>query len=159
MSKLNKLPVKNEVIHQLAIGETQTNIAKQVGVDRSQISRFANKDKNIKLIEEEQEKFIEIVPDAVQNVKNLVEEMPTLAKDDIDNRKLSFDASKVVLKATNILPSNQYAHLLTNIYNDNRQQTVAISDNVLNLLAPHFKSLIDPEIVESDEVEENSQDS
>ncbi len=57
MSKLNKLPVKNEVIHQLAIGETQTNIAKQVGVDRSNISRFAKEDENIQLIEEEREKL------------------------------------------------------------------------------------------------------
>ncbi len=153
MSKLNKLPVKNEVIHQLAIGETQTDIAKQVGVDQSQISRFANKDKNIKLIEEEQEKFIEIVPDAVQNVKDLVTEMPTLAKDDIDNRKLSFDASKVVLKATNILPSPQFAHLLTNIYNDNRQQTAIISPNVLDMFAKHAETLI---INGEVEVEENS---
>jgi predicted XRE-type DNA-binding protein len=44
MSKLNKLPVKNEVIHQLAIGETQTSIAEQVGVRQPTISRFANKD-------------------------------------------------------------------------------------------------------------------
>ena len=30
MSKLDKLPVKQEVIHKLAIGEPQTSIAKQV---------------------------------------------------------------------------------------------------------------------------------
>ncbi len=152
MSKLDKLPVKNEVINKLAVGEPQTSIAEQVGVDQSTISRFANKDKNIKLIEEEQEKFIEIVPDAVQNVKDLVEEMPTLAKDDIDNRKLSFDASKVVLKATNILPSPQFAHLLTNIYNDNRQQNVIISPKVLDLFSNHAESLID----NGEDDEENS---
>ncbi len=46
--------------------------------------------------------------------------MPTIPKDDIKNRELSYKASKDVLKATNIFPSPQFAH---NIYNDNRIQT------------------------------------
>ncbi|GAX61656.1 hypothetical protein SCALIN_C27_0050 [Candidatus Scalindua japonica] len=44
MSKRNKLPVKQEVIHKLAIVESQNSIARQVGVDQSTISRFANND-------------------------------------------------------------------------------------------------------------------
>ncbi len=43
MSKLDKLPVKNEVIHQLAIRESQTSIAEKIGVDESTISRFSVK--------------------------------------------------------------------------------------------------------------------
>ncbi len=124
MSKLNELSVKKEVVHQLAIGKTQTNIAKQVGVSQQAISHFASEDENIKLIKEAKEKMIKIVPKAVQNLEDLVEELPTLAKDDIGNRKLSYDASKDVLKATNILPSPQYAH---NIYNDNSQRVEVIS--------------------------------
>ena len=54
MSKLDKLPVKKEVIHKLAIGESQTSIAGQVGVGQSTISRFANQDEAIRAIEEEQ---------------------------------------------------------------------------------------------------------
>ncbi len=131
MSKLNELSVKKEVIHQLAIGKTQTDIAKQVGVSQQAISQFASEDENIKLIEEAQKKFVKIVPKAVQNLENLVEEMPTLAKDDIGNRKLSYDASKDVLKATNILPSPQYAQ---NIYNDNRRQEV---------ISPSYQAFID----------------
>ncbi len=46
--------------------------------------------------------------------------MPTIPKDDIKRRELSYKASKDVLKATNIFPSPQFAH---NIYNDNRIQT------------------------------------
>ncbi len=154
MSKLNELPVKKEVVHQLAIGKTQTDIAKQVGVNQGTISRFANKDKHIKLIEEGREKFVKIVPKAVQNLEDLVEEMPTLAKDDIGNRKLSYDASKDVLKATNILPSPQFAH---NIYNDNRQQNACIiSPNVMDMFAKHAETLV---INVEDEAEENSQDS
>ncbi len=128
MSKLNKLPVKNKVIHQLAVGETQTNIAKQVGVDRSQISRFANKDEVKARLEEEQIKLAEVAPDAVQNVKDLVEEMKDIPKDDIKRRELSYKASKDTLKAVGLFPTPQYAHSLTNIFNDNRQQTVISSE-------------------------------
>ena len=65
MSTLDRLPVKQEVIHKLAVGETQTSIAKQIGVDQSTISRFANKDEAQKLIEEEQLKLVEVLPDGV----------------------------------------------------------------------------------------------
>ncbi len=121
MSKLNKLPVKNEVIHQLAIGETQTNIASQVGVDRSQISRFTKEDKNIQLIEEERGKLVKVLPDAVGNVKTLVEGMKNVPEDNIKKLELCYKASKDTLKATGLFPSPQFAH---NIYNDNRTQTV-----------------------------------
>ena len=61
------------------------------------------------------------MPKAVQNLEDLVEEMPTIPKNEIGRLKLSYNASKDVLKATNLIPSNQYAQ---NIYNDNRQQAV-----------------------------------
>ncbi len=132
MSKLDKLPVKKEVIHQLAIGEPQTSIAKLVGVNQSTISRFANKDEAQILIEEEQLKLVEALPDAVQNVKDLVGEMKDIPKDDIKRRELSYKASKDVLKATNVFPSPQYAH---NIYNDNSQHNTVIR--------PAFQQFID----------------
>jgi plasmid maintenance system antidote protein VapI len=134
MSKLNKLPVKNEVIHQLAIGETQTNIAKQVGVDRSQISRLANEDKNIQLIEEEREKLVKVLPDAVENVKTLVEGMKDVPEDNIKKLELCYKASKDTLKATGLFPSPQFAH---NIYNDNRTQTV-IELGIMKLFSTEF---------------------
>ena len=131
MSKLNELSVKKEVIHQLAIGKTQTDIAKQVGVDQSTVSRFANKDEAISEIEEEKLKLAEVTPAAVQNVKDLVEEMKDIPKDDIKRRELSYKATTDVLKATNVLPSPQYAH---NIYNDNRQQEV---------ISPSYQAFLD----------------
>ncbi len=132
MSKLNELPVKQDIIHKLAVGETQTSIAKQIGVNQSTISRFANKDEAQKLIEEEQLKLVETVPDAVQNVKDLVEEMKDIPKDDTKRRELSYKATTDVLKATNVFPSPQYAH---NIYNDN-------SNNNL-LMTPDFSKFLD----------------
>ncbi len=120
MGKLNAQHIKDDVVKKLAVGETQTSIAEQVGVDQSTISKFASKDEARALIEEEQLKLAEVTPDAVQNVKDLVEEMKDIPKDNIKSRELSYKASKDVLKATNIFPSPQFAH---NIYNDNRIQT------------------------------------
>ena len=62
MSKLDKLHVKQEVINKLAIGEPQTSIAKQVGVDQSTISRF--KEKNEEIIEKEKSNLIGLLPTA-----------------------------------------------------------------------------------------------
>ena len=124
MSKLDKLPVKQEVIQKLAVGEPQTNIAEQICVDQSTISRFASKDENRQLIEVEKEKLVKVLPDAVQNVKDLVAEMKDIPKGDIKRRELSYKASVGVLKATNVYPSPQYAH---NIYNNNSQINTVIS--------------------------------
>ena len=96
------------------------------------ISRFARKDENRQLIEVEKEKLVKVLPDAVQNVKDLLEEMKDILKDDTKRRELSYKASKDALKATNVFPSLKYAH---NIYNDNRQQqTMQISATIANLI-------------------------
>ncbi len=138
MGKLDH--VKDMVVKKLAVGEPQTSIGEQVGVDQSTISRFAKEDENIQLIEEERGKLVKVLPDAVENVSSLVKEMPSIPKDDIKSRELSYKASKDVLKATNIFPSPQFAH---NIYNDNRQQNECIiSPNVLDMFAKHAETLI-----------------
>ena len=84
MRKLDAQHIKDNVVKKLAVGEPQTSIAEQVGVDQSTISRFAKEDENIQLIEEEREKLVRVLPDAVQNVKDLVEGMPSIPKDDIN---------------------------------------------------------------------------
>ncbi|MHC4270342.1 MAG: hypothetical protein ACYSTS_18045 [Planctomycetota bacterium] len=155
MSKLDKLPVKNEVIHKLAIGETQTSIAGQVGVDQSTISRFANKDEAQKLIEEEQIKLVEVLPDAVGNVKSLVEGMKDVPEDDIKKLDLCYKATKDVLKATNVFPSPQYAH---NIYNDNSQNNTVITPAFQQFL--DFQSMnMEKETYKDEIVSPNGEDS
>jgi plasmid maintenance system antidote protein VapI len=127
MGKLDSLHIKDNVVKKLAAGEPQTSIAEQIGVDQSTISRFVNKDEIKSRLEKEQLKLAEAAPDAVQNVKDLVEEMKDIPKDDIKRRELSYKASKDTLKAVGLFPTPQYAHSLTNIFNDNRQQTVISS--------------------------------
>ncbi len=141
MGKLDH--VEDTVVKCLAVGEPQTSIAEQVGVDQSTISRFASKDKIRNLIREEQEKLVKVLPDTVQNVKDLVNEMKDIPKDDTKRRELSYKASKDVLKATNVFPSPQYAH---SIYNDNRQQENVlinqrkqiISQTMIKLVGEHI---------------------
>ncbi len=53
-ARLDVPHVKTEVVKRLAVGETQTSIAEQFGVDQSQVSRFASKDEIRQLVEEEQ---------------------------------------------------------------------------------------------------------
>ncbi len=52
MRKLDAQHIKNDVVKKLAVGEPQTSIAEQVGVDQSAISRFAKKDETRQQIEE-----------------------------------------------------------------------------------------------------------
>ncbi len=130
MGKLDH--VEDAVVKSLAVNEPQTNIANQFGVDQSTISRFANKDKIRDLIREEQEKLVKVLPDAVENVKSLVEGMKDVPEDDIKKLELCYKASKDVLKANNLFPSPQYAH---NIYNDNRkQQNIEISQTISKMI-------------------------
>ena len=121
MARLDDPHVKTEVVKRLAVGETQTSIAEQFGVDQSQVSRFASKGEIRQLIEEKREKLVkEVLPDAFQNVKSLVEGMKGVPEIDIKKLELCYKATKDTLKATGLFPSPQFAH---NIYNDNRIQT------------------------------------
>ena len=154
MARLDIPHVKTEVVKRLAVGETQTSIAEQFGVDQSQVSRFVAKDEIRELIEEEQKKLIDVVPDAVENVKTLVQEMKDIPKDDIKRLQLAYKASKDVLKAVGLFPTPQYAHSLTNIYNDNRRLNVepVISPNVLKLIGDGITN----QLQDIDEEEETS---
>ncbi len=89
MGKLNTLHVKNHAVEMLTIGESHTSIAEQVGVDRSTISKFANNDEVRVLIEKEQLKLVKVLPDAVQNVKDLVKEMKDIPREE---RVCKFDS-------------------------------------------------------------------
>ncbi len=87
-SKLDVPHIKKQVIKRLATGEPQASIAKSVGLCQPQISRFANRGDIKPFIEQEQIRLAEAVPDAVDNVKELVKEMRDIPKKDIRRREL-----------------------------------------------------------------------
>jgi hypothetical protein len=63
------------VVKQLAAGESQYSISKEIGLKRSAVCRFANREDVRELIQQEQMKLVEVVPDAVENVQDLVREI------------------------------------------------------------------------------------
>ena len=139
-SKLDRPPVKAEVIKRLAVGESQSSIAGEVGLHRSQVSRFAKREDVRSFIEEEQMKLVEAVPDAVENVKELVREMRNIPSKETKRRELSYKATQDVLKSVGIMPAQTQAPLIQNIYNDNR---FLLSPVVIELLSKHGTQVLD----------------
>jgi len=119
-SKLNTPHIKEQVVKQLAVGESQNSIAEQVGLNQSQVSRFANREDIKALIEEQQRELLKVAPDAVENVKELVKEMKDTPKDEIKRRELCYKASTDVLKSVGLLPAHVQSQTFINMYQDNR---------------------------------------
>jgi transcriptional regulator with XRE-family HTH domain len=107
--------VKNEVARAIAGGHSQQEIAKSLGVNQSTISRIVNKDDVKALIENETLKLLEAVPQAVENIKDLVKEMPEIPKKEIKRRELAYKASAEVLKTAGMLPTPIQSQTLINI--------------------------------------------
>jgi hypothetical protein len=76
-------------------------------------------------------KLLEVVPDAVENVKELVREIKDVPKGDTKNRELSCRASLDTLKAVGIMPSPIQSQVITTIFD---QRTQIISPVVLEIL-------------------------
>ena len=117
ISKLDAPHVKERVTKELATGRSQRSIAREIGLHPSQVSRFANREDIKMLIEEEAYRLFEAVPDAVQNVIDLVAEMKTIPENDTKRLELSFRASLAVLKAAGMLPTSHNSQTFINLYN------------------------------------------
>ena len=95
---MTKRYLKAKKLREKSIGnsrrESQTAVARSLGVNQSTISRLANKEDVKALLEDETLKLLEVVPQAVENLKSLVNEMPEISKKEVKRRELS-------LKATN----------------------------------------------------------
>ncbi|HLG29834.1 MAG TPA: hypothetical protein VI387_06440, partial [Candidatus Brocadiales bacterium] len=131
--------IKGQVVKQLAVGESQNSIAGEIGLCQSQVSRFAKKEDIRSLIEQEQRRLIEVVPDAVENVKELVREMKNISKDDIKARELSYKASKDVLKSVGLLPTPIQSQTFINLYQDNKQIISPVMEEILERIAKEIE--------------------
>jgi predicted transcriptional regulator len=137
-SKLDTPHIKEKVVKQLAAGESQNSISKEIGLNRSAVCRFANREDIRELIQQEQMKLVEVVPDAVENVQDLVREMKDIPKNDIKRRELSYKASKDVLKSVGLLPTPVQSQTFLNMYQDNRQ---LISPQIMEILNNKFDEI------------------
>lgn len=118
MAKLIGSGNEDRVIKELAIGTPMKDIAAEVGVSKMAISKFGKREEVKSKIESEQMSLLEVLPDAVNNVKDIVKGYKELDKDDHRGRKLAYDASFDVLKAVGIMPSPIPSQVIMNIYNE-----------------------------------------
>ena len=130
MAILNNPQTRVEIIQRLACGQSQNSISKRVGVSQQQICRIANKEDIKRCIEQEKARLIEIVPDAVQNVKDLVTGMKDIPDHETKRKELAYKATRDVLKAVGLYPSP----FVMNVNNDNRQQTAVINPDVFQII-------------------------
>ena len=130
-SKLDTPHIKAQIVKQLAVGESQNSLAREMSLDQSQISRFANREDINALIEQEQVRLTECVPDAVENVKSLVTGMKDIPKKDTKERELAYKATKDVLKSVGIFPSPIQSQTFINL---TQQNTQILSPNVMKVL-------------------------
>ena len=114
-SKLDTPHIKKEVIKRLAVGEPQNSVAKDVGLDQSQVSRFSRREDIQAFIEQEQKRLLDVVPDAVENVMSLVREFKNIPAKETKRRELSYKASTDVLKSVGLLPTPVQSQTLVNI--------------------------------------------
>ena len=85
---------------------------------QSQISRFAKGEDIRSLIEQEQMRLVEVIPDAVEYIKSLIPPNGKIAGMDIKDKELTYKASHDVLKAVGIMPSPVQSQIIANIYNE-----------------------------------------
>ncbi|MBU1209262.1 MAG: helix-turn-helix domain-containing protein [Proteobacteria bacterium] len=111
---------KETIAKAIAGGESQTAIAQTLGVSQSTISRLAKREDVKALIDAESLNLLGVLPDAVENVKELVREMKNIPEKETKRRELSYKASHDVLKAAGLMPTPVQSQVIQNIYNDNR---------------------------------------
>jgi predicted transcriptional regulator len=136
-SKLDTSHIKEKVVKELATGKSQGAIAVEVGLNQSQVSRWSSKDEIRELIENEKAKLVEVVSDAVENVKGLVRGMKDIPKSNIKERELSYKASKDVLKSVGLLPTPINSQTLINIQGNEPILTPNIA-KYLDLMTRHL---------------------
>jgi predicted transcriptional regulator len=109
--------VKMEIAKALAGKVSQQKIADQLGVSQSTISRLASRDDMKALIEQETIRLLGSVPQAVDNLTDLVNEMPQMTN--VKEKELAFKASRKVLEAAGILNSASPSLSVVNIVQRN----------------------------------------
>jgi hypothetical protein len=137
-SKLELPYIKKKVIRDIAAGKSQSEVAQEVELHPSQVCRFLKREDVQELIEKEALRLLEAVPDAIQNVKNLVHGMKSIPKKDTKRQELAYKATTDVLKSAGLLPSSKESQVLINIYQQNIQTVNPVLEE---LLKRHFQEL------------------
>ncbi len=131
-SKLEQPQLKKQVVQQLAIGTTKADIAREVGLSRSAVSRFSNRAAIRELVKEETYNLLEVLPDAVENIKNLVREMREKPNHEFKDKELSYKASIRILEAVSILNSSSPSLQIINIIKEHKNEIPRVIQTLLD---------------------------
>lgn len=121
-----------DIAAKAAAGIPGAEIARDLGVHKSTISRRLSTPELQKMVEEERQAFLQAVPHARRNITNLVEQHDNLDADSKDKQR-AWASSMEMLRAAGMLPSHTMSQTINNIYNDNSTQ----------LLVPEVSAFLD----------------
>lgn len=155
-SRIRNLIIKKEVVRKLALGESQSQIGREIGVDRRTINGWIkNRDDIKELVEKEQIRLLDKVPNAVDYVSSLIpipDENGNLPAMNYKEKELAYKASNDVLKAAGIMPSTVPSQIIMNIY----QEKPLINPVIMQLLEERDKKFLPiGEVVDVKEEKEN----
>jgi len=122
---------RKKIVRDLAAGKNQADIAKEIGIVPSSICRFAKREDVKREVEIEALRLLEALPDAVGNVKGLVQGMKDIPLKDYKNSELGYKASLRVLESAGIVHTPAQNQTMINIFNDNRVQVSPIIQKLL----------------------------
>ena len=135
-SRLRDPGFKKEVVKKLALGESHCQIGREMEVDRRTVSHWVKSRDDIKkLVEQEQIRLMDKIPDAVDYVSSLIPKGGNGSELNFKEKELAYKASGDVLKAAGILPSTVPSQIITNIY----QEKALINPIILQLLEERDK--------------------
>ncbi len=145
-SRLDTPIIREKVVRDLALGRNKAEIAREVGLSRSQVSRYSQREDVREELESLFIRLVEVAPDAVSNIKTLVKGMKTLPRRDTKARELAYKASLKVLEGIGILPSQSPTVLVQNIVNS---QTNIVDARTLQVLSSYLNDEnTEPEAIE-----------
>jgi len=137
-SALDIPETKKSVVQMLAMGSSQTEVARVTNVSESQMSKFVNREDIKQLISNESCRLMECLPDATQNLTDMVKGMKKLAPNDHKNKELAYRASLKVLETAGITPVAGQVSQVTTILQQNNTE---LSPIIEKLLAMHLRGV------------------
>lgn len=129
--------IKKQVAKAIVGGHSQREIAEAIGVSQPTISRMLKKGDVKAFIEEEQMKILDLIPQAIENFRAMVNEMPAIPPREVKRRELAFKASVKVLEAAGILNTGSQSPTIANITQKN---TILLDPRLQQLLEQYYKS-------------------
>ena len=150
---------EQRAIQLLATGANQAEVAREIGVNRSTVCRWTQKEEVRAKIEAEAQRFLESLPDTVEQIKRDLSTANQLSKfiageEGAENRtrltnpdhqlrflENAYRKQGDLLRAAGILSSPAPSIVVQQVFNDNRTQV--LSPTVIQVLGDHLKGLFD----------------